>query len=164
MVIPPILDNKHTSSPSVFVPSVLLREARRQKNIAVVQVPSACILDPDGDLVRSLRSAGKATPFPGWPCYHTDLDTIVLAGQEIGIVGRVVGASFAVKPGAHVVIGTFAPDGPERCSGLPIVRHDAISLSKILGGEFVLMDTRRHDHVTPWGAVQRFQFSSFRRI
>jgi uridine phosphorylase len=94
--MPPILDNKHTSSPSVFVPSVLLREARRQKSIPAVQVPSVCILDPDGDLVRSLRSTGKAKHFPGWPCYHTELDTFILAGREVGIVGRVVGASFAV--------------------------------------------------------------------
>ncbi len=69
----------------------------------------------------------------------------------------------AVKPGGHVIIGTFAPDGPERCSGLPIVRHDAASLGKILGDDFTLTGTRRHDHVTPWGAVQRFQFSAFRR-
>jgi len=96
MAIPPILDNKHTSSPSVFVPSVLLREARRQKNIPAAQVPSVCVLDPDGDLVRALRSTGRANPFNGWPCYHTELDTFSLAGQEVGIVGRVVGASFAV--------------------------------------------------------------------
>lgn len=70
----------------------------------------------------------------------------------------------AVKPGGHVIIGTFAPDGPERCSGLPIVRHDANTLARILGGDFVLTDTRRHDHATPWGAVQRFQFSTFRRL
>ena len=69
----------------------------------------------------------------------------------------------AVKPGGHVIIGTFALDGPEKCSGLPIVRHDAASLSAILGPEFKLIDERRHDHVTPWGAVQRFQFSTFRR-
>jgi SAM-dependent methyltransferase len=69
----------------------------------------------------------------------------------------------AVKAGGHVIIGTFAPDGPERCSGLPIVRHDAASLSVILGPEFTLIDERRHDHVTPWGAVQHFQFSTFRR-
>jgi SAM-dependent methyltransferase len=69
----------------------------------------------------------------------------------------------AVKPGGYVIIGTFAPDGPERCSGLPIVRHDATTLAKILGSDFVLTDTRRHDHATPWGAVQRFQFSTFRR-
>jgi SAM-dependent methyltransferase len=69
----------------------------------------------------------------------------------------------AVKPGGYVVIGTFAPDGPERCSSLPIVRHDATTLVKILGSDFVLTDTRRHDHATPWGAVQRYQFSTFRR-
>jgi SAM-dependent methyltransferase len=69
----------------------------------------------------------------------------------------------AVKPGGHVIIGTFAPDGPERCSGLPIVRHDADTLAKILGSDFVLTDTRRHDHAAPWGAIQRFQFSTFRR-
>ena len=96
MVMPPILENKNASSPSVFVPSVLLREARRQKNIPALQVPSVCVLDPDGDLVRALRRSGKAAPFAGWPCYHTELDTFTLAGQEVGIVGRVVGASFAV--------------------------------------------------------------------
>jgi SAM-dependent methyltransferase len=69
----------------------------------------------------------------------------------------------AVRSGGHVIIGTFALDGPERCSGLPIMRYDAGMLSTILGAEFKLIDSRRHDHTTPWGAVQRFQFSTFRR-
>ena len=69
----------------------------------------------------------------------------------------------AVKRGGCVIIGTFALDGPERCSGLPIVRYDAASLSGTLGSDFKLIDARRHDHATPWGAVQRFQFSTFRR-
>jgi hypothetical protein len=69
----------------------------------------------------------------------------------------------AVCPGGHVIIATFAPEGPERCSGLPVVRHDAASLSALLGPSFELMETRRHDHTTPAGAVQRFQFSRFRR-
>lgn len=69
----------------------------------------------------------------------------------------------AVKRGGYVIIGTFALDGPERCSGLPIVRYDAASLSAILGSDFKLIDARRHDHATPGGAVQRFQFSTFRR-
>jgi uridine phosphorylase len=96
MVIPPILDNKHTSVPSVFVPGALLREARRQKGLPTVAVPPVCVLDPDGDLVRQLRQTGMAKPFVGWPCYHTELDTFHLSGQQVGIVGRVVGASFAV--------------------------------------------------------------------
>jgi uridine phosphorylase len=96
MVTPPILDNKDTTSPSVFVASALLREARRQKNLPTVPVPPVCVLDPDGDLVRTLRETGRTKPFSGWPCYHTELDTFSLAGQVVGIVGRVVGASFAV--------------------------------------------------------------------
>jgi SAM-dependent methyltransferase len=69
----------------------------------------------------------------------------------------------AVKPAGFAIIGTFAPDGPERCSGLPIVRHDAASVAAMLGDEFELIDARRHEHITPWGAVQRFQFATFRR-
>ena len=96
MVIPPILDNKQPSMPSVFAPAALLREARRQKGLDAVAVPPVCILDPDGDLVLHLRRTGAAKPFAGWPCYHTELDTFDLAGYQVGIVGRVVGASFAV--------------------------------------------------------------------
>lgn len=69
----------------------------------------------------------------------------------------------AVRSGGHVIIATFAPEGPERCSGLPVVRHDAESLAALLGPSFELMETLRHDHTTPAGAVQRFQFSRFRR-
>jgi len=122
--MPPILENKNTSSPSVFVPSALLREARRQKNIPAVPVPSVCVLDPDGDLVRALRESGNSKSFAGWPCYHTELDTFILAGREVGIVGRVVGASFAVlvaeelfASGCRLLIsltsaGQIVPSGP----------------------------------------------------
>jgi len=69
----------------------------------------------------------------------------------------------ALKPGGHVIIGTFAPDGPERCSGLPVMRHDDAALGAILGSSFELMETRRHEHLTPMGGTQTFQFSRFRR-
>src|ERR1051326_5410795 len=92
----PLRDNKSPSSPSVFQPAALLREARRQKRLATVDVPALCILDPDGDIVRRLRQTGQAKPFPNWPCYHTTLDTFTLAGQTVGIVGCAVGAPFAV--------------------------------------------------------------------
>jgi len=68
MATPPILDNKHTTSPSVFVPAALLREARRQKNIAAVDVPAVCILDPDGDLVRNLGAAATCETMPTDAC------------------------------------------------------------------------------------------------
>jgi 2-polyprenyl-3-methyl-5-hydroxy-6-metoxy-1,4-benzoquinol methylase len=72
--------------------------------------------------------------------------------------------SRAVCPGGHVIIGTFAPEGPERCSGLPVVRHDAQTLGKLLGPSFELVESKRHDHQTPAGTIQQFQFSRFSRI
>jgi uridine phosphorylase len=94
--MPPILDNKHPHAPSVFAPTALLREARRQKRLAAIDVPPLCILDPDGDIVRRLRQTGRAQPFAGWPCYHTDLDAFGVGEKTVGIVGRAVGAPFAV--------------------------------------------------------------------
>jgi len=94
--LPPLLDNKHPKSPSVFRPAALLREARRQKGLAQVDVPPVCILDPDGDIVRALQRCGKAQRFDGWACYHTALDTFALAGTTVGILGCAVGAPFAV--------------------------------------------------------------------
>lgn len=69
----------------------------------------------------------------------------------------------AVTPGGHVIIATFAPDGPEKCSGLPVQRHDSASLSAELGPEFELVETRSETHHTPWHSTQAFQFSRFRR-
>ncbi len=69
----------------------------------------------------------------------------------------------AVRPGGHVIIGTFAPDGPERCSGLPVLRHDAASIGEVLGPSFKFTESRRHDHQTPGGSIQCFQFSRFQR-
>jgi SAM-dependent methyltransferase len=69
----------------------------------------------------------------------------------------------AVRPGGHGIIGTFALDGPERCSGLPVARHDAHSIGEVLGRSFKLIEARPYDHETPSGVIQRFQFSRFQR-
>ncbi len=68
-----------------------------------------------------------------------------------------------VVPGGIVVIGTFALDGPERCSGLPVQRYSPQSLAAELGPKFVCRAVRSVDHGTPGGKVQRFQFSRFER-
>jgi SAM-dependent methyltransferase len=69
----------------------------------------------------------------------------------------------ALRPGGHAIIATFALDGPERCSGLQVIRYDAARLGRVLGGAFNLVETWRHDHRTPMGSIQSFQFSVFRR-
>src|SRR3954471_10405581 len=91
-----ILDNTARASASVFEPAALMREARRQKGLPSVDVPPVCILDPDGDIVRRLQQEGRAERFRTWACYHTDLHTIALGAETVGIVGRAVGAPFAV--------------------------------------------------------------------
>jgi hypothetical protein len=77
--MPPLLNNKNPTAKSVFSPSALLREARRQKGLATANVRSICVLDPDGDIVRRLKATGKARLANDWPCYHTEL--IFYAGQ-----------------------------------------------------------------------------------
>ncbi len=69
----------------------------------------------------------------------------------------------AVVKDGYVIMGTFALNGPERCSGLPVQRYDSQSLASVLGQDFELIDSRVHDHSTPWKAIQHFQFSTFRR-
>ncbi|MEH2517048.1 trans-aconitate methyltransferase [Bradyrhizobium sp. AZCC 1610] len=68
-----------------------------------------------------------------------------------------------LKIGGHAIIATFAPDGPEKCSGLPVARYDSASLGRTLGATFKLVHTQRHEHATPWDSRQNFQFSVFRR-
>ena len=68
-----------------------------------------------------------------------------------------------VREGGHAIIGTFALDGPEKCSGLPVARYDGASLGQTLGAAFKLVRTQRHEHATPWDSRQIFQFSVFRR-
>jgi uridine phosphorylase len=74
----------------------LLREARRQRGLAEIAVPTSCILDPDGDLTRYLHATGTARTDESWACYHTTLSRFALADREIGIVPFTVGAPFAV--------------------------------------------------------------------
>jgi SAM-dependent methyltransferase len=83
------------------------------------------------------------------------------AAQQAAYIERL---KRALKMGGHLVMGTFALDGPEKCSGLPVARHSSDSLGELIGPGFELIDSRRHDHSTPWGSVQRFQFSTFKRI
>jgi uridine phosphorylase len=94
--LPPILQHKHHAEPSVFLPVNLLREARRQRGLPSIPVPEICVLDPDGDIVRTIRADGRGQPFAGWACYHTEMLTFDLAGETVGIVGCAVGAPFAV--------------------------------------------------------------------
>jgi hypothetical protein len=69
----------------------------------------------------------------------------------------------ALSRGGDVAIATFAPSGPDRCSGLPVQRYGRDTLHAFLGEVFELRDSAEFDHVTPAGRVQRFHMGWFRR-
>ncbi len=82
------------------------------------------------------------------------------AAQRQAYVGRVL---HAVKPGGHVIVATFAEDGPDRCSGLPVMRYGADALHAEFGAPFELLEHRRETHRTPGGAEQQFVYCYCRR-
>ena len=62
----------------------------------------------------------------------------------------------AVRVGGHIILATFAPDGPERCSGLDVVRYSPESLHHEFGRDFEVVDSTRETHHTPFGTEQQF--------
>jgi len=72
--------------------------------------------------------------------------------------------SDSTQPGAHAIIATFNFDGPEKCSGLDIVRYSTESLSEIFSENFKLIETKTEEHKTPGGASQSFVYCRFVRV
>lgn len=75
-------------------------------------------------------------------------------------VAKVLGA---VKPGGHVIVATFAEDGPTQCSGLPVMRYSADALHAEFGAPFLLQQHTKESHHTPFGTVQQFTYCYCRR-
>jgi SAM-dependent methyltransferase len=70
----------------------------------------------------------------------------------------VVQAQRAVRPGGHVIVASFGPEGPERCSGLEVVRYTPEAMHAEFGADFRLLDSTREEHRTPWGSTQAFVY------
>lgn len=77
------------------------------------------------------------------------------AEQRIAYVRNV---ARAVKPGGHVIVSTFGPEGPAKCSGLDVIRYDADSLHKEFGMRFRLVESSAELHQTPFGTSQQFLY------
>ena len=69
----------------------------------------------------------------------------------------------SLKPGGHIIIATFAPDGPPRCSGLDVVRYSPDSLQEEFGADFELIETASEEHLTPSGIKQKFVYCYLRK-
>jgi SAM-dependent methyltransferase len=86
---------------------------------------------------------------------------LTLPEDRIAYVRR---ASCALKPGGHIVMSTFGPEGPLKCSGLDVVRYDAPVLGRELGNAFGLTESLMEVHRTPFGTDQQFLYCCFKVI
>jgi len=80
---------------------------------------------------------------------------LIAPGDRVAYVRQV---AHAVRPGGHVIVSTFGPEGPTKCSGLEVVRYDAESLHQEFGLRFRLLDSCKEMHRTPFGIVQQFLY------
>jgi len=110
-------------------------------------------------VVADVRSVRFAEPVDTWhdrAVFHFLTTTV---DQD----AYVASAAAAVHHDGHIVLATFALDGPDHCSGLPVARHDAESLRRIFGRSFDLVESFETDHITPSGSSQRFTHAVLRR-
>lgn len=70
----------------------------------------------------------------------------------------------ALRPGGHVVLATFGPEGPSKCSGLEVVRYDSEGLHQLFGDHFQLLSSHTELHQTPFGSTQQFLYCFCRLI
>ncbi|MBP9947187.1 MAG: class I SAM-dependent methyltransferase [Vicinamibacteria bacterium] len=132
--------------------------------VTVLDIANAAIergrarLGPDADRVRWIVADVLDHPELGeFDLWH---DRAVFHFQTDADDRRryVATASRAVRPGGHVIVATFAPTGPEKCSGLPVCRYDPAGLVAEFGSPFSLTASTVETHTTPWGKSQDFTY------
>ncbi|NOQ87701.1 MAG: methyltransferase domain-containing protein [Gammaproteobacteria bacterium] len=140
------------------------------QNLSVLDIARSAIeqamarLDQQADMVEwiehDITSFKAAEPFDVWhdrAVFHFLTD----ADDRLSYVKTMFDA---LKPGAHAIVATFNLDGPEKCSGLDIVRYSPETLSAIFGVRFQLVETRTEKHKTPSGTSQSFVYCRFLRV
>jgi 2-polyprenyl-3-methyl-5-hydroxy-6-metoxy-1,4-benzoquinol methylase len=139
--------------------------ARGYQNLTVLDVSETALdvtkerLGESGMAVHWICADITHADFPdhSFDVWHDRAVFHFLTGQkQRNAYVRLVGQ--AVKPGGHVIVSTFGPEGPTKCSGLDVVRYDAESLHGEFGKRFRLVQSSRELHQTPSGATQQFLY------
>ncbi len=104
-----------------------------------------------GDITEAQFAAGSFDVWHDRAVFHF----LTEPAQRMAYIQRVTSA---VKPGGHVIIATFGPDGPQKCSGLDVIRYDSDSLHGEFGARFRLIESREELHQTPFGTMQQFLY------
>jgi SAM-dependent methyltransferase len=102
------------------------------------------------------------TPLRTWDIWH-DRAAFHFLTDPAAQTAYIAALTAATRPGATVIISTFGPDGPERCSGLAVERYGAEALARRLGPAFALIADETDIHTTPWGTEQRFSYVVLKR-
>ncbi len=125
---------------------------------------AASRLGARGDGVRWLEADITRTSFPqaSVELWH-DRAVFHFLTQADDRAAYVRLLSLAVKPGGHLIIGTFAENGPGKCSGLPVQRYSAQGLYSQFSAAFKLVKTTTEAHCTPSGSIQAFVYCWCRR-
>lgn len=116
----------------------------------------------DAGITFQVADATTWTPARTYDVWHDRavFHFLVDAAQREAYVRTVLAA---VRPGGAVVMGTFAHDGPEQCSGLPTARYSHSELAAVFGSTFSVELAEGEEHVTPWGSKQAFVWLVLRR-
>lgn len=102
-------------------------------------------------------------PHRRWSVWH-DRAVLHFMADPADRAGHLAALSAAVDAGGIAVLGCFAPDGPEQCSGLPVARYSPAQLGELLGEGWTRVGEDREEHLTPVGVVQPFTWAIFRRL
>jgi hypothetical protein len=138
-------------------------------DVAVLDLSGAALtraadaLGPRAERVRWIEADVTAGPALGTFRVWHDRALFHFLTSAADRAAYVAVLSATVPRGGHAIIATFAPDGPEKCSGLDVCRYDGPALALAVGAGFVLLKTLPETHLTPWGKPQSFQYSVFRR-
>lgn len=139
--------------------------AKGYRNVTVLDLSSTAIrvakrrLGMDATRIKWLQ--GDVTTFPlehhAYDVWH-DRAVFHFLTEARDRAAYVRQVTRAVRPGGHVIVATFGPDGPAKCSGLDVVRYDAETLHGTFGSDFERVAHLTEAHETPWGTVQQFVY------
>jgi len=110
----------------------------------------------EGDITRAAFPKHRFDIWHDRAVFHF----LTASSDRHAYVGRVMRA---VRPGGHVIIATFGEDGPEKCSGLPVMRYKPESLHAEFGETFLLVEHEKEAHHTPSGNIQQFVYCYCRK-
>ena len=144
--------------------------ARGFRDVSVLDLSAAALeearerLGARGDAVRWLAADATTAALP--PAHYGLWHDRAVFHFLIDADDRaryVANTARSVRPHGHVIVGCFAPDGPERCSGLPVHRYDAPALAEAFAPAFTIVRHSHELHATPTGTVQPFTYVVLQR-